>query len=40
LSEIIYKTIINTKHKYLISGSWIIEKSPLIDEMYNKRYCG
>jgi len=40
LSEIIYKTIINTKHKYIISGSWIIEKSPLIDEMYNKRYCG
>ena len=40
LSEIIYKTIISTKDKYIISGSWVIEKSPLIDEMYNKRYCG
>ena len=40
LSEIIYKTIISTKDKYIISGSWVIEKSPLVDEMYNKRYCG
>jgi hypothetical protein len=40
LSEIIYKTILKTKDKYIVSGSWIIEKSPLIDEMYNKRYCG
>jgi hypothetical protein len=40
LSEIIYKTIINTKDKYIVSGSWVIEKSPLVDEMYNKRYCG
>jgi hypothetical protein len=40
LSEIIYKTILKTKDKYIVSGSWIIEKSPVIDEMYNKRYCG
>ena len=40
LSEIIYKTILKTKNKYIVSGSWVIEKSPLIDEMYNKRYCG
>jgi hypothetical protein len=40
LSEIIYKTILKTKDKYIVSGSWVIEKSPLIDEMYNKRYCG
>lgn len=40
LSEIIYKVILNSKDKYIVSGSWVIEKSPLIDEMYNKRYCG
>ena len=40
LSEVIYKTILKTKDKYIISGAWVIEKSPLIDEMYNKRYCG
>ena len=40
LSEIIYKTILKTKNKYIISGSWVVEKSPLIDELYNKRYCG
>ena len=40
LSEIIYKTTLLTKDKYIVSGSWVIEKSPLIDEMYNKRYCG
>jgi hypothetical protein len=40
LSEIIYKTVLKTKDKYIVSGSWVIEKSPLIDEMYNKRYCG
>jgi len=40
LSEIIYKAILKTKDKYIVSGSWVIEKSPLIDEMYNKRYCG
>jgi len=40
LSEIIYKTILKTKNKYIVSGSWVIEKSPLVDEMYNKRYCG
>jgi len=40
LSEIIYKTILKTKNKYIVSGSWVIENSPLIDEMYNKRYCG
>ena len=40
LSEIIYKTILNTKDKNIVSGAWVIEKSPLIDEMYNKRYCG
>jgi hypothetical protein len=40
LSEIIYKTILKTKDKYIVSGSWVVEKSSLIDEMYNKRYCG
>jgi hypothetical protein len=40
LSEIIYKVIIKTKDKYIVSGSWVVEKSSLIDEMYNKRYCG
>ena len=40
LSEVIYKTILKTKDKYIISGTWVVEKSPLIDEMYNKRYCG
>jgi hypothetical protein len=40
LSEIIYKTVLKTKDKYIVSGSWVIEKSFLIDEMYNKRYCG
>ena len=40
LSEIIYKTISKTKDKYIVSGSWVVEKSSLIDEMYNKRYCG
>jgi hypothetical protein len=40
LSEIIYKIVLNTKDKYIVSSSWIIEKSPLIDEMYNKRHCG
>lgn len=40
LSEIIYKTILKTKDKYIVSEAWVIEKSPLIDEMYNKRYCG
>jgi hypothetical protein len=40
LSEIIYKVILNSKDKYIVSGSWVIEKTPLIDEMYNKRYCG
>jgi hypothetical protein len=40
LSEIIYKTVLKTKDKYIVSGSWVIEKSSLIDEMYNKRYCG
>lgn len=39
LSEIIYKTILKTKNKYLVSGSWVIEKHPQIDEMYNSRYC-
>ena len=40
LSEIIYKTILKTKDKYIVSGSWVVERSSLIDEMYNKRYCG
>jgi len=40
LSEVIYKTILNTKDKYIVAGSWVVEKFPLIDEMYNKRYCG
>lgn len=40
LSEVIYKCILNTKIKYIVSGSWVVEKSPLLDEMYNKRYCG
>lgn len=39
LSEIIYKSILHTKDKYIISGSWVIEKHPNIDEMYNNRYC-
>lgn len=39
LSEIIYKTILKTKNKYLVSESWVIEKHPQIDEMYNSRYC-
>lgn len=39
LSEIIYKTILKTKNKYIVSGSWVIEKHPQIDEMYNSRYC-
>lgn len=40
LSEIIYKSILKTKNKYIFSGSWVIEKHPQIDEMYNSRYCG
>ena len=40
LSEIVYRCILNMKHKYIVSGSWIIEKSPILNEMYNKRYCG
>ena len=40
LSEIIYKSILKTKNKYIVSGSWVIEKHPQIDEMYNSRYCG
>ena len=40
LSEIIYRCILNIKDKYIVSGSWIVEKSPILDEMYNKRYCG
>ena len=40
LSEIVYRCILNMKHKYIVSGSWIIEKTPILDEMYNKRYCG
>ena len=40
LSEIVYRCILNMKHKYIVSGSWIIEKNPILDEMYNKRYCG
>ena len=39
LSEIVYRCILNMKNKYIVSGSWIIEKSPILDEMYNKRYC-
>ena len=40
LSEIIYRSVLNIKNKYIVSGSWIIEKSPILDEMYKKRYCG
>ena len=40
LSEIIYKSILKTKNIYIVSGSWVIEKHPQIDEMYNSRYCG
>lgn len=40
LSEVIYKCLLHTKIKYIVSGSWVVEKSPLLDEMYNKRYCG
>ena len=40
LSEIIYRSVSNIKDKYIVSGSWIIEKSTLLNEMYNKRYCG
>jgi len=39
LSEIVYRCILTMKNKYIVSGSWIIEKSPILDEMYNKRYC-
>lgn len=40
LSEIIYRCVLNIKDKYIVSGSWVIEKSAILDEMYNKRYCG
>ncbi len=40
LSEIIYRSVSNIKDKYIVSGSWIIEKTTLLNEMYNKRYCG
>ena len=39
LSEIVYESIKNTKNKYLISGSWIIEKNQVLNEMYKHRYC-
>ena len=39
LSEIIYKSIQRVKIKYIVEKSWIIEKHPLIDEMYKLRYC-
>ena len=39
LSEIIYKSIQRVKIKYIVEKSWIIEKNPLIDEMYKLRYC-
>ena len=34
------KLLLGMKDKYIVSGSWIIEKTPILDEMYNKRYCG
>ena len=39
LSEIIFKSIQRVKIKYIVEKSWIIEKNPLIDEMYKLRYC-
>ncbi len=39
LSEIVYRCILNLQNKYIVSGSWIIEKSQMLDEMYNNRYC-